>query len=113
MTFATLLCMDAGTRLLRGVTATAAVELGAGLAIGALSHYRFIAVIGVGFIALVLIPQGRARLRDPRVLMAMAFGAAAWTPLLAWNLGNAEAGLRFQLIDRHPWAFHGDGVCSC
>ena len=31
-----------------GVDATAALELAAGLAIGALSHYRFIAVIGVG-----------------------------------------------------------------
>jgi 4-amino-4-deoxy-L-arabinose transferase-like glycosyltransferase len=110
MTFATLLCMDAGTRLLRGVTATAAVELAAGLAIGALSHYRFLAVIGVGFIALLLIPQGRRALRDPRVLIALAFGAAAWAPLVAWNVGNAEAGLRFQLIDRHPWAFHGDGI---
>lgn len=110
MTFATLLCMDAGSRLLRGVTATAALELAAGLAIGALSHYRFIAVIGVGFLALLLIPQGRRALRDPRVLVAIAFGAAAWTPLLAWNMGNAEAGLRFQLIDRHPWAFHADGI---
>jgi len=110
MTFATLLCMDAGTRLLRGVSATAALELAAGLAIGALSHYRFIAVIGVGFLALLLIPQGRRALRDPRVLVAIAFGAAAWTPLVAWNLGNAEAGLRFQLIDRHPWAFHASGI---
>ena len=110
MTFATLLCMDAGSRILRGVTATAALELGAGLAIGALSHYRFIAVIGVGLLALLSIPQGRAALRDARVLVAVAFGAAAWTPLLAWNLGNAEAGLRFQLLDRHPWAFHADGI---
>jgi 4-amino-4-deoxy-L-arabinose transferase-like glycosyltransferase len=110
MAFATLLCMDAGTRLLRGVSATAAVELAIGLAIGALSHYRFIAVIAVGFVALLLVPQGRKALRDPRVLIAIAFGAAAWTPLLAWNLGNADAGLRFQLIDRHPWAFHGDGI---
>jgi len=110
MTLATLLCMDAGTRLLRGVTAAAAVELAAGLAIGALSHYRFLAVIGVGFVALLLIPQGRRALRDPRVLIAVAFGAAAWAPLVAWNAGNAEAGLRFQLIDRHPWAFHGDGL---
>jgi 4-amino-4-deoxy-L-arabinose transferase-like glycosyltransferase len=110
MTFATLLCMDAGSRLLRGVSAGSALELAAGLAIGALSHYRFIAVIGVGLAALLLIPQGRAALRDPRVMVAIAFGAAAWTPLLAWNLGNAEAGLRFQLIDRHPWTFHGDGI---
>mgnify|MGYP003296657040 CR=1 FL=1 len=82
----------------------------AGLAIGALSHYRFVAVIGVGLVALLLIPQGRRALRDARVLVAIAFGAAAWTPLVAWNLGNAEAGLRFQLIDRHPWAFHASGI---
>jgi hypothetical protein len=25
-------------------------------------------------------------------------------------VGNAEAGLRFQLIDRHPWSFHADGI---
>ncbi|MFL6592895.1 MAG: ArnT family glycosyltransferase [Luteimonas sp.] len=110
MTFATLLCMDAGARLLRDVSATAALELATGLAIGALSHYRFLAVLGVGFLVLLLLPQGRRALRDPRVLIAIAFGAAAWTPLVAWNLGNADAGLRFQLIDRHPWAFHGDGA---
>ena len=110
MTFATLLCMDAGTRLLRGVNATAALELAVGLAIGALSHYRFIAVIGVGFIALLLIPEGRRALRDSRVWVAIAFGVAAWTPLLAWNMANAEAGLRFQLVERHPWAFHADGI---
>jgi hypothetical protein len=110
MALATLLCMDAGTRLLRNVSATAALELAAGLAIGALSHYRFIAVIAVGGVALLLIPEGRRALRDARVWVAIAFGIAAWTPLLAWNMDNAEAGLRFQLIDRHPWAFHGDGI---
>ena len=110
MTLATLLCMDAGSRMLRNVTATVAVELAAGLTIGALSHYRFIAVIGVGMLALLLTPRGRAALRDPRILVAIAFGAAAWAPLLAWNMGNAEAGLRFQLIDRHPWSFHADGI---
>lgn len=110
MALATLLCMDAGSRLLRGVSATAALELALGLAIGALSHYRFIAVIAVGGVALLLIPEGRRALRDPRVWVAIAFGIAAWTPLLAWNMDNAEAGLRFQLIDRHPWAFHADGV---
>ena len=41
------------TRLLRKVEAGATLELALGLAIGALSHYRFIAVIGVGAIALL------------------------------------------------------------
>jgi 4-amino-4-deoxy-L-arabinose transferase-like glycosyltransferase len=96
--------------LLREVGAAAALELALGLTLGALSHYRFIAVVGVGFIALLLLPDGRRALRDVRVWTAIALGATAWIPLLAWNLDNADAGLRFQLVDRHPWAFHVDGL---
>ncbi|MGY0798073.1 ArnT family glycosyltransferase [Lysobacter sp. A286] len=110
MAVATLLCVDAGAKLLRQVDAGAALELAAGLSIGALSHYRFIAVIGVGLLALLLIADGRKVLRDARTWTAVAIGAAAWAPLVAWNLDNSDAGLRFQLVDRHPWAFHFDGV---
>jgi 4-amino-4-deoxy-L-arabinose transferase-like glycosyltransferase len=110
LAFATLLCVDAGARLLNGVTAAASLELAMGLSLGALSHYRFIAVVGVGFIALLLLNDGRRALRDVRVWTAIALGASAWVPLLAWNLDNADAGLRFQLVDRHPWAFHADGI---
>ena len=110
MALATMLCIDAGARLLRQVDHGSAVVLALGLAIGALSHYRFIAVIGVGVIALAMLPAGRRALRDPRVWVAVAFGAAAWVPLLAWNLENAEAGLRFQLVERHPWALHASGL---
>src|SRR3546814_1769204 len=110
MALATLLCIDAGARLLRKIDEGAALTLGIGLAIGALSHYRFIAVIGVGFLVLLSLPAGRRALLDPRVWIAIAFGAAALKPLMAWNMDNAEAGLRFQLVDRHPWAFHADGL---
>lgn len=110
MTLATLLCLDAATRMFRGITHGAALQLAVGLSIGALSHYRFIAVIGAGFVALLLLAKGRELLRDPRVLVALAMGAAAWIPLLAWNIENAEAGLRFQLVDRHPWVLHLDGM---
>jgi 4-amino-4-deoxy-L-arabinose transferase-like glycosyltransferase len=110
MALATLLCMDAGACLLRKVDARHALELALGLALGALSHYRFIAVIGVGFLALLATPDGRRVLKDVRVLIAIALGAAAWTPLVWWNYDNADAGLRFQLVDRHPWAFHSSGL---
>lgn len=110
MALATLLCVDAGARLLRGVEARDALELAIGLALGALSHYRYIAVIGVGFLALLMLADGRRALRDPRVIIAILFGAAAWAPLVAWNYDHADAGLRFQLVDRHPWAFHADGL---
>ncbi len=104
---ASALCLDAGLRLLRRVDALAAGELALGLAIGGLTHYRFVAVIAVGFIALLALREGRAALRDGRVWLAVLAGALAWLPLLLWNLGHADAGLRFQLVDRHPWSFSG------
>ena len=110
MALSTLLCVDAAARMMRGVTAGNALQLGAGLALGALCHYRFIAVIGVGFIALLLLADGRRALRDVRTWTAIALGASAWVPLIAWNVGNSDAGLRFQLVERHPWAFHMEGL---
>lgn len=110
LALATVLCLDAGTRLLRGAGWGAAALLAAGLAIGGLTHYRFVAVIGVGVLALLMLPEGRRALRDARVWGAILIGALAWLPLLSWNLDNADAGLRFQLVDRHPWAFHPDGI---
>lgn len=110
LALATVLCLDAGARLLREVRWSSIALLATGLAIGGLTHYRFVAVIGVGFVALLLAPEGRRALRDARVWLALAIGALAWWPLLQWNLDNADAGLRFQLVDRHPWAFHPDGI---
>lgn len=110
MALAAVLCLDAGARLLRNVDAAAAVKLSLGLVIGALSHYRFIGVILVGFIALLLLPQGRRTLRDPRVWVALAVGVMAWLPLLAWNADNQDAGLKFQVVERHPWAFQWSGL---
>ncbi|PTT61503.1 glycosyltransferase family 39 protein, partial [Stenotrophomonas sp. HMWF003] len=110
MALAAVLCLDAGARLLRTVDAASAVKLALGLMIGALSHYRFIGVIVVGFIALLLLPQGRRTLRDPRVWVALAVGVLAWLPLLSWNADNHDAGLKFQVVERHPWAFEWSGL---
>ncbi|WP_427852720.1 ArnT family glycosyltransferase [Stenotrophomonas acidaminiphila] len=110
MAFAALLCLAAGARLLRSVDAGGALMLAAGLVLGALSHYRFIGVIAVGFIALLLLPEGRRTLRDARVWMALTVGIVAWLPLLSWNMDNQDAGLKFQLVERHPWAFQASGL---
>ena len=110
MALAAVLCLDAGARLLRNVDAAAAMKLALGLMIGALSHYRFIGVIGVGLIALLVLPQGRRMLRDPRVWVALALGVLAWLPLLAWNADNHDAGLKFQVVERHPWDFQWSGL---
>ena len=109
MALAAVLCIGAGARLLRGVDGGGLALLAAGLAMGALSHYRFAGTIGAGLIALLCLPRGRALLKDARVWGALAVGALAWLPLLLWNLHNADAGLRFQLVDRHPWSFQPAG----
>ncbi len=106
---ATLLCLDAGLRLLRRVDALAVGELALGLLLGGLTHYRFVAVIAVGFAGLLMLRDGRRALRHPAPWMAVAIGVLAWLPLLLWNLRNADAGLQFQLVERHPWRFGGDG----
>ena len=110
MALAAVICLHAGARMLHNVDASSAMKLALGLSIGALSHYRFIGVIGVGFIALLALPQGRRMLADPRVWVALAVGVLAWLPLLAWNADNHDAGLKFQVVERHPWTFEWNGL---
>lgn len=107
---ASVLCLDAGARALRRVDVGVVAELALGLVIGGLTHYRFAAVVVVGLLALLLLREGRVALRRPRLWVAIGLGALAWLPLLLWNLDNADAGLRFQLVDRHPWAFGLHGI---
>jgi 4-amino-4-deoxy-L-arabinose transferase-like glycosyltransferase len=112
MALAAVICLHAGARLLHSVDASSAMKLALGLLIGALSHYRFIGVIGVGFIALLALPQGRRMLADPRVWVALAVGVLAWLPLLAWNADNHDAGLKFQVVERHRGRSSGTGCGS-
>ena len=107
---ATVLCLDASLRLLRSVAVFGVAELAVGLVIGGLCHYRFAAVIAVGFIAMLALPAGRRALRNPWSWLAVVIGALAWLPLLLWNLQHADAGLQFQLVDRHPWQFSSAGL---
>lgn len=103
MLFAALLCLDAFARLLERVGPGAWLQLAFGLALGAFSHYRFVLVLLAGLAGLLCVARGRALLREPGLWLALAVGAVAWLPLLAWNLGHAGAGLEFQFVDRHPW----------
>lgn len=107
---ASALCLDAGLRALRRVDGWVAGELATGLVLGGLAHYRFAVVIVVGVLALLALREGRRALRAPWLWLAISVGALAWLPLLWWNLQHADAGLRFQLIDRHPWQFSGVGL---
>ncbi len=110
LTFAAALCLHASLQLTKAVNSRAAVWLGLGLVVGALSHYRFALLIVAGFCGLLLDVGGRRALRDRRVWLAIVAGALAWLPLLLWNLRHEVAGLSFQLAQRHPWSFHADGA---
>ncbi|GAB2504432.1 ArnT family glycosyltransferase [Arenimonas alkanexedens] len=110
MLFATLVCVDAFARMLQRASWPAALQLALGLALGALSHYRFALVVVAGAVGLLMDPRGRALLREPSLWFALAVGASAWWPLMAWNLAHAGAGLGFQFVDRHPWQLQSEGL---
>ncbi|WP_460453592.1 ArnT family glycosyltransferase [Arenimonas aestuarii] len=103
MLVAALLCLDAFASLMRRVTTWGLVQLALALAMGAFAHYRFALVVVAGAAGLACTPAGRALLRHPGLWAALALGALAWAPVLAWNLSHAGAGLGFQFVDRHPW----------
>ncbi len=109
LAFATLLAFDACAALLERYRAGACVQLAIALAIGAISHYRFAIALFAGSLGLLASREGRALLRKPGVLVALAFGALAWLPVAWFNVEHHEAGLRFQFVDRHPWSFHWYG----
>lgn len=112
LTLAGLLCLDALASLQRRVDAPAAAQLALGLALGALAHYRFVVLLGAGGLWSLLDPRGRALLADRRMWAALLVGLLAWWPLLGFNLEHGGAGLRFQLLDRHPWAPHVEGLAQ-
>jgi 4-amino-4-deoxy-L-arabinose transferase-like glycosyltransferase len=107
---ATLLCLQGAMGLLRRVSVSALLLLGAGLALGALSHYRFAIVIpalGLGLLLAGALPR---LCRSAGFWAALAVGALAWLPLVLFNLRHAGAGLSFHLVDRHPWQLHEGGL---
>lgn len=109
LVLAMLLCLDGIARLRERIDRAGLAVLALGLAMGALSHYRFVLALAAGLAGLLLDPRGRRLLGEPRVWAAIALGALAWLPLMLWNLQYGGAGLRFQFVDRHPWAFHAEG----
>ena len=109
LTFAALVALDACVGLLRRVSVGLCLQLGLALALGALSHYRFAPLLMAGVLGLWA-AGGLTLLRNPAVLAALVVGAAAWWPLVNYNLGADAAGLRFHLLERHPWAFQARGL---
>lgn len=112
MTLAVLIALDACTGLLADGAAPRArlyAQFAAALALGALIHYRFGPILLVGALAFFAAGGWRCR-RDLGLWLALLVGAAAWWPIVEFNLEAQGAGLHFQLVERHPWAFNAKGL---
>lgn len=84
--------------------------LGVACALGLLVHYRFAALLAAMAITLVSHPAGRRALTTSRPWIAALVALIGLLPLISFNLGHDLAGLRFQFVDRHPWAWQSTGL---
>ncbi|MGL6289451.1 MAG: glycosyltransferase family 39 protein [Silanimonas sp.] len=111
MTLAALLAVDACAGMLDddGPRGALYVQFAIALALGALAHYRFAPILLVGAVAFFAVGGWRRR-GEVGLWLALAVGAAAWWPVIAYNLDADGAGWRFQLVERHPWAFNAKGL---
>lgn len=85
-----------------------AIVLGIWLALAWLTHYRAAMLWIVGAVFLIAMPRGRRLCKSPGLWIAVAIGLLGLLPLLLGNQTVGADAMRFQLLDRHPWAFHAD-----
>lgn len=84
--------------------------LGACLALGLLCHYRFAVVLAALAWVVLATSAGRAALASPGPWLAGLVAAAGLLPLMWFNWTHQFSGLRFQFVDRHPWAWQWQGL---
>jgi 4-amino-4-deoxy-L-arabinose transferase-like glycosyltransferase len=110
LTFASLLALDAFERASRHARWRDWNLLGLALALAWLSHYRAAMLLLAGFAFLTLTARGRSLWRQPGLWICLAIAASGLVPLLVFNLQHDWSALGFQLVERHPWAFHADAL---
>lgn len=84
--------------------------LGALLALGWLTHYRFALIVPAGLAFVCLSPRGRTLLRNPRAWLALAIGCLGLLPAIWVNAANHWQAFAFHLIERHAWRPHWQGA---
>ncbi len=108
LTCAMLLAAIALDRALESDHRGAWTLLGIALAIGWLSHYRFVFWYAAGLGWFVF--ANRKVWRNPRFWLAQSIGVLGLLPTLLFNLQNRWSGFQFQFVDRHPWRWHADAL---
>ncbi len=113
LTLAVLLCAVALQRLLDSDGSAGRGLLALALALGWLSHYRFLVPFAAGGAWLLFDPAGRRLLARPAVWRAGLLGTAAGlAPLLWQQWASGGRGFAFQFAERHPWRFQPAGLAD-
>jgi len=86
--------------------------LGGGLALAWLSHYRAAMLLPGGVGLLLCEPAVRGWWKRRGLWLALVAGTLGLLPLLLFNRSHEWSGLSFQLVERHPWKFHADGLAQ-
>lgn len=110
LTLCAALAFDAFERAARTRSLPDWCALGLALAAAWLSHYRAAMLLLAGLAFLLLTGRGRLLWRDRGLWVAVAISLLGLVPLLIFNLEHDWVALSFQVFERNPWAFHGDGL---
>jgi 4-amino-4-deoxy-L-arabinose transferase-like glycosyltransferase len=110
LTFCAALGLDAFERAARTHRLRYWCLLGLALAGAWLSHYRAAMLMLSGLAFLLLTVRGRQLWRDPGLWVAAALALLGLIPLLVFNHEHGWVALGFQVVERHPWTFHADGL---
>ncbi len=110
LTFATVLALDALERSARNNRLRDWLMLGAAIALAWLAHYRAAMLMLTGLAFLFAMPRGRAMWLRHGFWIALVIGALGVLPLIVFNMQHDWNALGFQMVDRHPWAFHAEAL---
>ena len=112
LTFCTVVALDRLEAAARTNRTGAWIALGLALAGAWMSHYRAAIPLAAGFCFLCATPRGRALWSNPKLWLALAIMVIGALPLLIFNVQHDWVALHFQVVDRNPWAFHGDALAQ-
>lgn len=103
---AVVLCLRALQRAQHGESRAAGAWLAGGLALGCLSHYRFVLPLAAAALWLLLDPAARHLLRERALQRGAVLGLAVGLTPLLWHAWQSEAaGFVFQFHERHNGEF--------
>ena len=106
----TVLGLAAFERARRNDSLLAWLSLGAAVALGISTHYRFAPFV-LGLLAYLLMTrQGRNLWKKSGLWIAGLVGALGLVPLVYFNVATGFAGFTYQVLERNPWAFQIKGL---